>query len=92
MIEFHEYRANPCAPTILVNKLCAIYWSDGLFKCTYGLSSSGPGGFSQCTEQLSLLWQPPALFEAQHNLDWALREWRVGNLRTDDTGRHVLAQ
>ena len=92
MIEFHEYRQNSCAPTVLVDKLCGLYWHSGLIKCTDGLVSAGPGGFTQCTEQLSAIWQPQALLEAQHSLDWALREWQAGTVRIDDNGRRVLAQ
>lgn len=89
MIEFGEYRPNPTAPTILVDRVCGIYHHSGLIKCTFGLELPGMAGIRSVDERVSLLWQPPAVLSANEAFVWAFEEFRKGTFRAADDGGFV---
>jgi hypothetical protein len=87
MIDFDAYRPNPCTPQLFVNKVGGIYrLSQSITKMAFTLSTG-----SEAVETASLLWENAALYEAQHCLDWALREMQRGTFRIDEGGRRILA-
>lgn len=96
MIEFTEYRANPMAPSILVNKVGGIYKiSHNLVKVTFALTSTVSGGLRECVERVSLIWEPGDVMAAQQMFEWAFKEWRNGTFSDyapDDGGRRTRTQ
>lgn len=93
MIEFTDYRPNPCSPIILVDRVCGIYCSGGLMKCTFGLEMPGHGGPTQVAEQASLIWQPHALMSAHNMMHWAFEEWQKGTFKSMvSAGDRILKQ
>jgi hypothetical protein len=93
MIEFTEYRPNPCAPTIFVNKLVGIYRvKPNIMKATYALSAPRIAGIVEAVETVSLLWDVHDMIAAHDCLDWSLKEWQRGTFEITSGGRRILAQ
>jgi hypothetical protein len=84
---------NPAAPTLLVNKVGGIYQlGRSLMRVTFVLQEMEFGGATKCVEKCSLLWEPAALFEAEHSINSALTEYQQGTFEITDGGRRILAQ
>lgn len=97
MIEFTEYRANPLAPTVLVNRVGGIYRvSHNLIKVTFALVATASGGARECVERVSLVWEPHDVLKANENCSWAFKEWVNGTfadaLPDDGGGRRHRTQ
>jgi hypothetical protein len=90
MIELNEYRPNPGAPQILVNKVGGIYRvSANILKVTFVLATPTLTGAPETIERVSLLWEEPDVHEANEQFTWAFREIRRGTFHaavTDDGG------
>jgi hypothetical protein len=87
MIEFIDYRRNPAAPTLFVNRIGGIYrLSQSIKKITFVLSTT-----SETVETASLLWEDGDLYEANSNLRWTLEELRRGTFRIEDGVRCIRA-
>ena len=90
MIEFVEYRPNPAAPLIYVNKIGGIYRMDRtLIKACFVNASPGPGGTVQYVEAVNLLWEPNRWAEANEQFKWAVDEFMKGTFHgsmPDDGG------
>src|SRR6267142_2294753 len=79
MIEFLEYRRNPAAPTIFVNKAAGIYRvGSDLIKVTFAQTLSTAGGIPDTTETISLIWPQGDWHEAGELFRWAFQEMRRG--------------
>lgn len=97
MIEFTEYRPNPAAPTVYVNKVGGIYRVDRtLIKVTFISGTPGPGGSHLYVESASLLWEPNRWMEAGDCFRWAISEFAKGTfhgaVRDGDGGRRGRTQ
>ena len=86
MIEFTEYRPNPFAHEVLVNRLCGIYRASGLIKCVFGFACEGPANIVECVERVRLIWTPPDVIKINEQFDWAFKEMLAGNFLPDDGG------
>jgi hypothetical protein len=87
MIEFTDYRCNPGARTLFVNRIGGIYrLSPALMKVTFV-----PATVDDAVETASLLWEHRDLYEADYHVRWALNEIRQGMLKIEDGVRRIRA-